>query len=604
MSWLAASVACNPAATTDEQSKTRKETWSIQLDQDHSGTPGRMWFNVDVTVREDSARGSCGGSTVTTALGDFSTSPSRIQTALTGTASASWTQGTGACDGFELTLRPQGKPDIVINARRDLLPNTLADTGFGAVDPAVRLAGTWADGTRIGTAYVYMQKLDYEPDSHFDVQVVVSETGCDQTVICELPYNPAAELCSAVTPYTTPACGLQPRYDYLWTRDTVITRHLPRHAQRIDDKWYFALLARNNKGGPPYFIGCDRAADGPDLVRLRVASGGYFPYASCESGWIPTGVLTKTAGDQQAAGIRTILPAALEVQMLGGAGAPLAQAPISWSVTSGGGTLSAGSSTTDASGHTSVQWTLGSTAGRQTVTATAGVPGGGTTSVTFAATAVATASTLTVTASSLSAPSGGSITLTANVSGGAGPFSYEWEGIRDDGTPYSLTFSNPTGARTDVSFVFPDQDFYFFVTVTDNGIPANQEGHTRTGFIRVHESDGAIGRFSVLNGPFTANVTDVHLDATATTGATPDRYWTLQYLGDVPAPSDIRGYLMLESNSQARLFWTDVDTLVTTQNTATVPASKFTLPGAYRMSLQVSDGLNWHQTYEYFMVRP
>jgi len=315
-------------------------------------------------------------------------------------------------------------------------------------------------------------------------------------------------------------------------------------------------------------------------------------------------VLTKTAGDQQAAGIRTILPAALEVQMLGGAGAPLAQAPISWSVTSGGGTLSAGSSTTDASGHTSVQWTLGSTAGRQTVTATAGVPGGGTTSVTFAATAVATASTLTVTASSLSAPSGGSITLTANVSGGAGPFSYEWEGIRDDGTPYSLTFSNPTGARTDVSFVFPDQDFYFFVTVTDNGIPANQEGHTRTGFIRVHESDGAIGRFSVLNGPFTANVTDVHLDATATTGATPDRYWTLQYLGDVPAPSDIRGYLMLESNSQARLFWTDVDTLVTTQNTATVAASKFTLPGAYRMSLQVSDGLNWHQTYEYFMVRP
>jgi hypothetical protein len=107
----------------------------------------------------------------------------------------------------------------------------------------------------------------------------------------------------------------------------------------------------------------------------------------------------------------------------------------------------------------------------------------------------------------------------------------------------------------------------------------------------------------VLNGPFTANVTDVHLDATATTGATPDRYWTLQYLGDVPAPSDIKGYLTLES-SHAQLVWVDVDTLVTTQNTATVPASKLALPGAYRMSLQVSDGLNWHQTDEYFMVKP
>ena len=74
------------------------------------------------------------------------------------------------------------------------------------------------------------------------------------------------------------------------------------------------------------------------------------------------------------------------VRVVDDAGTPVAQVAVSWSVGSGGGSLAAGSTTTDSSGVTGTTWTLGTETGTQTVTASAS---SGTLTATFTATATA-----------------------------------------------------------------------------------------------------------------------------------------------------------------------------------------------------------------------
>ena len=52
-------------------------------------------------------------------------------------------------------------------------------------------------------------------------------------------------------------------------------------------------------------------------------------------------------------------------------GSPLPNTPVSWAVTSGGGTLSEPLSTSDASGHATTSYTAGTRTGAATVVATA-----------------------------------------------------------------------------------------------------------------------------------------------------------------------------------------------------------------------------------------
>jgi len=384
---LAALFGVGCSSSTAPDSNTRTKTWTVQLDQDQGGTPGRIWFILNVTLRDDRAQGGCATSTVTTGLGDFTGSPSRIQTSsLDGSATLSWTQGGGACNAFSLILSPRGQGDIVVTGAAQA-PGHITDMGFGAVDPSVFIVGSWSTaGTTRGSAYVYPTELGYLPDSHFDLVMQVSETGCDG---CQAPSAPAAHLCLYPGPNSTPTCDGRRFGDYLWAHDTTITEYLPRNARQEDDSWYFNLFEVHDGDGPAFQVGCFRPATGADLVTVQIVSGVDFPYVRCQTGWPTTGLLTKIAGDAQTAPAGTRVPVDLRVLLQNATGGPMAGATMSWSVASGGGTLSAASSTTDGGGHASAQWTLGSVVGPQTVTATAGIPGGGTTSVTFQATATA-----------------------------------------------------------------------------------------------------------------------------------------------------------------------------------------------------------------------
>src|SRR6185503_12043832 len=73
------------------------------------------------------------------------------------------------------------------------------------------------------------------------------------------------------------------------------------------------------------------------------------------------------SGANQIADVSAALDSMLVVQVVDGAGKAVSGVPLTWTVT-GGGTVSATSTTTDNDGKSSVKWTLAPTAGTQVVT--------------------------------------------------------------------------------------------------------------------------------------------------------------------------------------------------------------------------------------------
>jgi hypothetical protein len=95
-----------------------------------------------------------------------------------------------------------------------------------------------------------------------------------------------------------------------------------------------------------------------------------------------TTVVAKVSGDAQQVLVGQAEPAPLVVSITAVNGDPIAGTQVNWGIVSGGGTLSASSSTTDQSGNASVTWTLGQS-GDQIVKAWTNVAGAP--SVTFSA---------------------------------------------------------------------------------------------------------------------------------------------------------------------------------------------------------------------------
>jgi hypothetical protein len=106
----------------------------------------------------------------------------------------------------------------------------------------------------------------------------------------------------------------------------------------------------------------------------------------------------------------TTLPVALSVSIKDSSGRAVVGATVSWAVVAGGGSVTPTSSTTDSAGLAATQWTLGSTAGANRVTATVA----GLAPVAFDATAVAgTTASVTVTSPTQSPYEGDTVQLTA-----------------------------------------------------------------------------------------------------------------------------------------------------------------------------------------------
>jgi hypothetical protein len=90
----------------------------------------------------------------------------------------------------------------------------------------------------------------------------------------------------------------------------------------------------------------------------------------------PPAQVTVESGNNQAGSVGGTLALPLLVRVTDQYGNFRVQEPVTWTVTGGGGSLGAPTTTTDGLGLTSNTWTLGATVGTQTVTATAGTASG------------------------------------------------------------------------------------------------------------------------------------------------------------------------------------------------------------------------------------
>ncbi len=129
------------------------------------------------------------------------------------------------------------------------------------------------------------------------------------------------------------------------------------------------------------------------IAALIALGCGLLATAACHDSTAPVGGGTAVSvavkdGDSQTAAAGTALPAPLRVTVLDATGQPVPATTVSWSVVSGGGSLSAPASAADAAGVASISFTLGPAAGAQQVQAVvAGLTGS---PVTFTETATVT----------------------------------------------------------------------------------------------------------------------------------------------------------------------------------------------------------------------
>lgn len=84
----------------------------------------------------------------------------------------------------------------------------------------------------------------------------------------------------------------------------------------------------------------------------------------------PAAQVSVASGSGQTATVGTKLPSPLVVRVTDAGGRAVSGATVAWAVSAGGGSLSAGSATTDAAGEARTEWTLGTAAGDNGATAT------------------------------------------------------------------------------------------------------------------------------------------------------------------------------------------------------------------------------------------
>ncbi|MEZ4415192.1 MAG: Ig-like domain-containing protein [Gemmatimonadota bacterium] len=159
-------------------------------------------------------------------------------------------------------------------------------------------------------------------------------------------------------------------------------------------------------------------------------------------------------GNSQVGQVSTTLPTSLAARVVDGQGRGVPGIRITWGVASGGGSLSARSSTTDQTGTARSSWTLGGAAGVQRVTA----GGGGLTAVTFVAQATAAAArTVRVLPSVLSIQPGDEVPMQAQLLDGQGNPIY--------GTTFTWSSTNVgvarVGPKGTVDGISPGQSFVY-----------------------------------------------------------------------------------------------------------------------------------------------
>ena len=100
------------------------------------------------------------------------------------------------------------------------------------------------------------------------------------------------------------------------------------------------------------------------LLFLCAASG-----CSLNTDIVGVGQVSTYAGDNQSQPVNTLLPQPLSVLVVSQLGEPMENVSVSWSIASGGGSLSSNTTLTDANGIASVSYTTGPNPGHAVIVA-------------------------------------------------------------------------------------------------------------------------------------------------------------------------------------------------------------------------------------------
>jgi hypothetical protein len=101
---------------------------------------------------------------------------------------------------------------------------------------------------------------------------------------------------------------------------------------------------------------------------LRADVAGIDPVTITATAIVPTDIVI-AQGNNQSARVSTILPTSIVVRVVGVNNTPIIGVPVAFQVTAGAGVITPQSALTISFGEVSVKWTLGPTAGINTVTA-------------------------------------------------------------------------------------------------------------------------------------------------------------------------------------------------------------------------------------------
>jgi hypothetical protein len=101
---------------------------------------------------------------------------------------------------------------------------------------------------------------------------------------------------------------------------------------------------------------------------LKAVVAGIDPVTIMATAIVPTEIVI-AQGNNQSARVSTILPTSVVVRVVGVNNTPIIGVPVAFQVTAGAGVITPQSALTNSFGEVSVKWTLGPTAGVNTVTA-------------------------------------------------------------------------------------------------------------------------------------------------------------------------------------------------------------------------------------------
>jgi hypothetical protein len=104
---------------------------------------------------------------------------------------------------------------------------------------------------------------------------------------------------------------------------------------------------------------------------LKAAVAGVDPVTIAATAIVPTELIV-AQGNNQTARVSTALPTAIVVRVVGNGNVPIVGVPVAFQITAGAGVITPQSALTNAFGEVSAKWTLGPTAGLNTLSASVG----------------------------------------------------------------------------------------------------------------------------------------------------------------------------------------------------------------------------------------